>query len=94
MSRRQASAALFHKEAPDCPQGPRFMMGDQHRVGCANGRQCRTVRPSHGGAVRAEYYARLTTPEGVRAMYVCPSCARVFAHVHGLPDVPAAGVPR
>lgn len=56
------------------------MMDAGHRVGCAEGPRCRSDRPTHGGAVRAVYYARVILPAGTRALYLCARCADAVTH--------------
>lgn len=87
MSSRKTHAELHHRVAPDCPTGPRHMMSDAHRVGCATQRSCasRTL----AGPARATHYARVEQFErgrktGTKALYLCDRCAAAFAHRFGL----------
>lgn len=88
MGRRQVSVALYHRDDADCPEGPRHMMSDEHRVGCAAGRECLSPANVRGGAIRGEYYARVEsaadTP-AVRVRYLCARCGPAFATQYGLP---------
>jgi hypothetical protein len=70
---------MHHVSDTDCPPGPAMMMGPEHRAGCGNGKRCLGHEPTTGGPARATWYVR-----GDRAFYLCSSCAKPFARIHGI----------
>lgn len=87
---QQLTVALHHRDAADCPESASVMMGDLHRMGCCAGASCTTTKPTRGGAVRAEYFAKVEREAGVRATYLCAGCAESFARQYGMPFEPVA----
>lgn len=82
------------KDAACCPAGPADMMGDAHRVGCANNRSCLGA-PDAVSAARATWYVRIEQAgeeKKPRAFYLCDRCMVPFARMHKLAlDIPTGG---
>lgn len=81
MGKNAVAVTLYHRDDIACPPGAREMMGDQHRVACARGVHCasKDTARTRGGAVRAEYYARVENAGDRKrplVRYLCTPCAQ------------------
>ncbi len=85
-----STVVLYHRDDVRCPDGPKLMMGELHRMGCGRGSACLSAKPSRSGAVRAVFYAKRQEEHGTRVKYLCAPCGAEFAAAVGIALTPAS----